>query len=195
MEYNPEAKTQEELEEQLEYAESIMVNTIAETMDFYGVTPSVGRLYGTLYFQHHPMTLDEMKDKLGMSKPSMSTSVRKLQDINIVQKVWRKGSRKDLFMAEKDYFQYFKQFFCKKWEREAEMFLTSINESQKELAKVLEDPNLEEDLKETAQLDYEQLEAARKYYHWMERLVDFIESDEIYEHLPKELDEEDQNKK
>src|SRR5699024_5327404 len=195
MENNPEAKTQEELEEQLEYAESIMVNTIAETMDFYGVTPSVGRLYGTLYFQHHPMTLDEMKDKLGMSKPSMSTSVRKLQDINIVQKVWRKGSRKDLFMAEKDYFQYFKQFFCKKWEREAEMFLTSINESQKELAKVLEDPNLEEDLKETAQLDYKQLEAARKYYHWMERLVDFIESDEIYEHLPKELDEEDQNKK
>ena len=193
MEHKPNATKQEELEEQIEHAESIMVNTIAETMDFYGVTPSVGRLYGTLYFQHHPMTLDEMKDELGMSKPSMSTSVRKLQDINIVQKVWRKGSRKDLFMAEKDYFQYFKQFFCKKWEREAEMFLTSINESQKKLANVLEHPDLDDELKETAQLDYEQLEAARKYYRWMERLVDFIESDEIYEYLPKELNEKDEN--
>lgn len=191
MEYNPDAKKQDELKEQVGYAESIMVNTIAETMDFYGVTPSVGRLYGTLYFQHHPMTLDEMKDELGMSKPSMSTSVRKLQDINIVQKVWRKGSRKDLFMAEKDYFQYFKQFFCKKWERETDMFLTSINESQKELTKVLEHPELEAELKEKAQLDYDQLEAARKYYQWMERLVDFIESDEIYKYLPKELDEEE----
>lgn len=189
MRYHPKEEGQESLENQVKQAESIMVNTIAETMDFYGVTPSVGRLYGTLYFQHHPMTLDEMKDELGMSKPSMSTSVRKLQDINIVQKVWRKGSRKDLFIAEKDYFQYFKQFFCKKWERETEMFLASINESQKELADVLANPELEEDLKETAELDYQQLEEARKYYHWLERLVDLIESDEIYEYLPKELNE------
>src|SRR5699024_6870098 len=105
-----------------------------------------------------------------------------------------KGSRKDLFMAEKDYFQYFKQFFCKKWEREAEMFLTSINESQKKLANVLEHPNLDDGVKETAQLDYEQLEAARKYYQWMERVVDCSESEEIYEHLPKALNEPTETK-
>lgn len=169
-----------------EQAENMMINTIAETMDLYGVTPSIGRLYGTLYFKHHPMTLDDMKDELGMSKPSMSTSVRRLQDINIVQKVWQKGARKDTFVAEKDFFQYFNQFFCKKWEREANMFLISIKNAQKQLADVIESEEVEEDLKKRAQLDYEQLREAKKYYHWMERLIHFIESEEIYEYLPKE---------
>lgn len=170
----------------IEQAENMMINTIAETMDLYGVTPSVGRLYGTLYFKHEPMTLDEMKDELGMSKPSMSTSVRRLQDINIVQKAWQKGARKELFVAEKDYFQYFRQFFCKKWEREASMFLISISHAQKQLAEVMDNQETEENIKKKARLDYDQLEEAKKYYHWMERLIRFIESEEIYEYLPKE---------
>src|SRR5699024_11007094 len=98
MEYKPNATKQEEIEEPIENEERIMVSYISEYINFYSVIPTVGRLYGSLYFQHQPKTLDEMKDELGMSKSSMSTSVRKLQDINIVQKVWRKGSRKDLFM-------------------------------------------------------------------------------------------------
>ncbi|HET7615624.1 MAG TPA: GbsR/MarR family transcriptional regulator, partial [Bacillales bacterium] len=97
----------EEAVRKIEKAENAVIQSIAETMDLYGVTPSIGRLYATMYFKHDPMTLDNMKDDLGMSKPSMSTAVRKLQDINIVQKVWQKGSRKDLFLAEKNFFHYF----------------------------------------------------------------------------------------
>ncbi|WP_373893703.1 GbsR/MarR family transcriptional regulator [Virgibacillus sp. CBA3643] len=186
MEHNPKISNQASAAKKVSQAEDKMINTIAETMDLYGVTPSVGRLYATLYFQHEPMTLDGMKDKLGMSKPSMSTSVRKLQDIDIVQKVWQKGSRKDFFVAEKDYFQYFKKFFCKKWDREANMFLGSIDYAQKQLAEVLDQPEIEEHLQEKAQLDYDQLEEARKYYHWMQRLIEFVESNEIYDYLPKE---------
>lgn len=188
MEYNPEAFNQASAAEKISHAENTMINTIAETMDLYGVTSSVGRLYATLYFQHEPMTLDGMKDKLGMSKPSMSTSVRKLQDINIVQKVWQKGTRKDFFVAEKDYFQYFKKFFCKKWERESNMFLDSIDYAQKQLAEILNRPEVEveEHLQQKAQFDYDQLEEARKYYHWLQRLIRFIESNEIYDYLPKE---------
>ncbi|UJL45733.1 GbsR/MarR family transcriptional regulator [Virgibacillus sp. NKC19-16] len=189
MEHNPESN-QASAAEKINQAEDKMINTIAETMDLYGVTPSVGRLYATLYFQHEPMTLDGMKDKLGMSKPSMSTSVRKLQDIDIVQKVWQKGTRKDFFVAEKDYFQYFKKFFCKKWERETNMFLGSIDYAQKQLAEVLDQPEIEEHLQQKAQLDYDQLEEARKYYHWLQRLIRSIESNEIYDYLPKEKPED-----
>lgn len=186
MEHTQSDEKKQANQRKIEQAENMMINTIAETMDLYGVTPSVGRLYGTLYFKHEPMTLDEMKDELGMSKPSMSTSVRRLQDINIVQKAWQKGARKELFVAEKDYFQYFRQFFCKKWEREASMFLISISHAQKQLAEVMDNQETEENIKKKARLDYDQLEEAKKYYHWMERLIRFIESEEIYEYLPKE---------
>ncbi|GAA0497024.1 transcriptional regulator GbsR [Salinibacillus aidingensis] len=180
---------QKKAEELVDQAEGAVINSISETMDLYGVTPSIGRLYATMYFKHKPMTLDDMKDDLGMSKPSMSTAVRKLQDINIVQKVWKKGSRKDLFLAEKNFFQYFSLFFGDKWEREAKLNLNAINYAEEKLQQVLDDEEAGEDLKERAEQDIQQLEDYRKYCHWLERLVQSIESGEIFEFLP--IEEED----
>lgn len=167
-------------------AENMMVNTISETMDLYGVTPSVGHLYGIMYFKHEPMTLDEMKEALGMSKPSMSTSVRKLQDINIVQKVWQKGTRRDSFVAEKNYFNYFSNFFGMKWEREVNMFLVSIRKAQEQLNEVIENSETDETLRERAVLDYKQLDNAKIYYRWLEKLTKLTKSGEIYKYIPVE---------
>lgn len=179
--------------DKIDQAETTMVNTIAETMDLYGVTPSVGRLYGMMYFKHQPMNLDEMKEALGMSKPSMSTSVRKLQDINIVQKVWQKGSRKDSFMAEKNFFNYFSHFFGMKWEREVDMFIGSIKNAQEKLTEVIENTETDETLREKAMLDYQQLEEALVYYRWLGRLAKITKSGEIYNYIPVEdTDRKDQ---
>ncbi|GAB4075224.1 transcriptional regulator GbsR [Barrientosiimonas marina] len=186
MEDNQSNMNQDKNEEKVDQAESIMVNTISETMDLYGVTPSVGRLYGTMYFKHQPITLDQMKQELGMSKPSMSTSVRKLQDINIVQKVWQKGSRRDSFIAEKNFFNYFSQFFGMKWEREVGMFLTSIHSSQKQLKQVIDDSETPEQVRQRAELDYQQLDEAKIYYHWLERLTQLTKSGEIFNYIPIE---------
>src|SRR4051794_23951302 len=66
--------------EMLEEAEAIVIDAIAETMDLYGVTPSIGRLYGVLYLSEEAMTLNQMSNSLGMSKPSMSTGIHSLMD-------------------------------------------------------------------------------------------------------------------
>lgn len=178
--------SEDQAEEKVMAARQKVIDAIAETMDLYGVTPSVGRLYGTLFFKEHPLTLDEMKDELGMSKPSMSTGVRRLQEINIVQKVWQKGSRKDAYVAEKDFFRYFARFFCSKWEREAELFLRAIEDAEKDLHHVLGQEDAPEVVKKEARKNLQQLEETKKYYHWLERLVQTIESGEIFSFLPKE---------
>lgn len=61
----------------IEQARDLVIDSIAETMDLYGITRSVGILYGTMYMRDE-MTLDEMREELQMSKPSMSTGVKKL---------------------------------------------------------------------------------------------------------------------
>lgn len=137
-----------------------------------------------MYFKHQPITLDEMKEALGMSKPSMSTSVRKLQEINIVQKVWQKGSRRDSFMAEKNFFNYFSQFYGMKWEREVSMFLVSIRKAQEQLNEVIENSETDETLRERAILDYQQLDDAMIYYHWLDKLTKLTKSGEIFNYIP-----------
>lgn len=74
----------------LEKAQERVIETLARNMDLYGITMSTGLLYGTLLFQDKSMTLDEMGEALGMSKTSMSTGVRTLMDLNMVEKIWKK---------------------------------------------------------------------------------------------------------
>ena len=171
-------------ESEINQAEEIVIQAIAETMDLYGVTPAIGKLYATMYFKHDPLTLDEMKDEVGMSKPSMSTAVRQLQDINIVQRKWQKGSRKGHFVAEKNFFNYFSRFFGDKWKREAELNLSAIDEAIPRLEAVMEDESNEEKFTERARLDLEQLEEYRDYCHWLLKLTSSIESGEIFDFLP-----------
>ncbi|MFD2706645.1 choline uptake/conversion transcriptional regulator CudC [Salibacterium lacus] len=175
---------QQSAESKVQDAENEVISAIAETMDLYGITPSIGRLYATMYFKHDSMTLDEMKDELGMTKPSMSTAVRNLQDIQIVRKTWQRGSRKDHFTAEKDFFNYFTRFFGNKWKREAELNLFAIHEAQKELQDVLDEGNIEEHLRGRAEKDLEQLNEYEKYCYWLQKLVGAMESGEIFDLLP-----------
>ncbi|WLR48355.1 GbsR/MarR family transcriptional regulator [Halobacillus litoralis] len=167
----------------IEHAKGLVIDSIAETMDLYGVTRSAGTLYGTMYFEDD-MTLDEMREKLGMSKPSMSTGVKKLQNYNIVKQTFRKGTRRQTFVAEKDFFNFFSNFFTKKWLREVKTNLDAIKHAQKELNDVMEDSEADEVVKQEAEQIYQQLEASKPYYHWLQKLVDSIESGEIFDFLP-----------
>ncbi|UYZ15616.1 GbsR/MarR family transcriptional regulator [Brevibacillus sp. WF146] len=149
-------------------------------MDLYGVTPSIGRLYGVMYFSEEPMTLDEMSKKLGMSKPRMSTGVHQLLEIYMIQKVWKKGERKDLYEAEKDFFSSFISFFCKKWEREITVNLAAIDKSMEKLQVLLNFPDVPVPIQQKARKNLQQLEESIQYYQWLKKLVHAFKSKEIF---------------
>jgi DNA-binding transcriptional regulator GbsR (MarR family) len=175
-----------EAREKLQNAKNIVIGSISETMDLYGVTPSVGRLYGAMYFHKEPMTLDEMKDELGMSKPSMSTAVRKLQESDIVQKAWIKGSRKDMYTAEKDFFKFFAQFFSKKWMKEVTVNLEATEKALELLEEIIHDPSISQETREETLHCYQQIHESKLYYRWLKSLVASFNTGEIYKYIPKE---------
>ena len=94
----------EQAKQQIDAAKHEIISSIAETMDLYGVTPSAGTLYATLYLNDE-MNLDEMRTELNMSKPSMSTGIRKLHNNGMVKKVHQTETRKHVYTAEKDFFK------------------------------------------------------------------------------------------
>ncbi|PRR90927.1 MULTISPECIES: choline uptake/conversion transcriptional regulator CudC [unclassified Bacillus (in: firmicutes)] len=174
---------QPQAEERILAAKDLVIDSIAETMDLYGITRSAGILYGTMYLNEE-MTLDEMREDLQMSKPSMSTGVKKLQDMNIVKKTFHRGQRKHSFVAEKDFFKFFTNFFPQKWEREVEVNLAAIEEAQERLQEVASDDQLEEHVREEAQQLLEQLESSKAYYDWLRRLAESVHSGKIFDYIP-----------
>lgn len=170
--------------EKLAFAKDQVIGAISETMDLYGVTPSAGTLYATMYFKDQ-MNLDEMREELGMSKPSMSTSVRKLQENGMVKKTYQRGSRKHTYMAEKDFFRSFMSFYCQMWEREVKMNLEAIKEAEVSLAEIVKEESISTEIRDEAEAHYDMIENSKVYYQWLERLADSIQSGEIFAFLPK----------
>lgn len=172
-------------EKELEKARERVIDAISQNMNLYGVTESIGRLYGSLYFQEGPLTLDEMKEELGMSKTSMSTSVRSLLELKMVGKVWKKGVRKDLYQAEPDWYQTFIDFFTIKWRAGISINISAMERSLSDLTSLLDDENVDRNIKNQAKVDIEKLTSAIEYYDWLNRLVDSLESKQIFEFIPK----------
>jgi DNA-binding transcriptional regulator GbsR (MarR family) len=171
--------------DELEKTRERVIDSISQNMNLYGVSPSVGRLWGLLYFQNQPMTLDEMKNELGMSKTSMSTSVRLLMELNMVDKVWKKGNRKDLYVAEEDWHQTFIDFFSIKWRNSVAANVNVIEKSLRELGQLLESPEISEEMISEIRSDIDKLHKALDYYDWLNRFVDTLESHEIFDYVPK----------
>ncbi|RFB18161.1 GbsR/MarR family transcriptional regulator [Bacillus sp. HNG] len=172
-------------EDKLEKARERVIDAIAQNMNLYGVTPSVGRLWGLMYFQDEPMTLDDMKQELGMSKTSMSTSVRNLVELKMVDKVWKKGIRKDLYEVEEDWYQTFIDFFTIKWRSGISMNVSAIQKSLSDLKELIKDEQVSNEIKVEAESDILKLNKALEYYFWLNRLVDSFESHEIFTFVPK----------
>ncbi|HET7627368.1 MAG TPA: GbsR/MarR family transcriptional regulator [Bacillales bacterium] len=160
------------------------IQSIAKNMTLYGITPSIGRLFGILYFSDEPMTLDDMRKELGMSKTSMSTGVRALLDKKMVEPVFKKGVRKDLYQTEEDWYKSFTALFSRTWKKATETNIEEMEEVTEKLNEILARTE-EEKLKDKIVEDLKRLEYARDYYKWLLRFVMIIESGEIFEYVPK----------
>ncbi|MEF3302634.1 GbsR/MarR family transcriptional regulator [Paenibacillus sp. GYB003] len=170
----------------IQKARKRIIEAIGKNMDLYGVTQSVGHLYGMLFFSEKPMTLDEMGKEMEMSKTSMSTGVRMLLDLKMVHKVWEKGARKDLYEAEPDWHQTFTDYFAIEWRRAIEANVTALNRSAGELRRLQEAEAGDEKLNAVLSRDLAKIEGALRYYDWLDRLIDTFESGQIYDFVPKD---------
>ncbi|MDQ0903502.1 MULTISPECIES: GbsR/MarR family transcriptional regulator [unclassified Paenibacillus] len=170
----------------IQKARKRVIESIGKNMDLYGITQSIGHLYGLLFFQNSPMTLDEMGEAMEMSKTSMSTGVRTLVDLKMVNKVWEKGSRKDLYEVEMDWFQTFADYFGLKWRKALEINLSSLRKSKVELLNLYNQFPHEISLQEVLKVDLEKIDEAIRYYTWLDRLIDSFETGDIFSLVPKD---------
>ncbi|WP_153730449.1 GbsR/MarR family transcriptional regulator [Sporosarcina obsidiansis] len=177
--------------EQLEKSRERIIETIAQNIHLYGLTPSAGRQFGTMFFHDEPLTLDDMTEELGMSKTSMSTSVRALSDLKLVERAWKRGVRKDLYQVKDDWYQSFIDLFSIKWRRSISLHQTAVRKSLNELIKLAENPSITEELKQIVESDIEKLRYMQDYYEWLDRLVDAFEDHDIFDLVPRKEDRQE----
>src|SRR5699024_12562666 len=103
--------------------------------------------------------------------------------------VFQRGSRKDTYTAEKDFFRSFTSFYCQMWEREVGMNMEPIEEAEQELTSIMEDDAVSDSIRAEAKQQFELLSHPKLYYEWFNRLVLSIRRGDIFESISKKQPE------
>ncbi|MBW5448766.1 transcriptional regulator [Cohnella sp. CFH 77786] len=158
-----------------------VIDAIAQTMDLYGANYSFGQLYGIMFFEDKPMTLEEMQSRMNMSKSNMSYAVRSLMDSKMVAKLPEKEERKDLYAAETDFFQAFRNFFTTKLQREIDVMRGAIDAVIPELSAAILDRDTPEEERRLCLEDLHKLKHAVGYYDWLQQFVNDLQAGVYFE--------------
>lgn len=173
-------------EEILENIQNQIIKQISENMKSYGFAGTIGHVIAVMHYEEKPMNLDELAEKTGMSKTRMSQVLREMVRLNIAEKVFVKGSRKDTYTVEKDYYQTFISLFTHNWKNVVIRNKKIDERIIEEISAVLNDENATEEQKRKAKLYYEDTKQSLEFFDWVDRLVEFFDSQQIMEHIPKE---------
>lgn len=90
------------MNENLIKVQDIFLNRINHICKKLGLNNVMAQLYAILYLNNEPLSLDDMVERLKISKGSASVNIRALESYGAVRRVWMRGSRRDYYEADTD---------------------------------------------------------------------------------------------
>ena len=92
----------------------------------WGVNNSVARVHGLLIITDRPWCIDELVERLHISKSNVSTSLKELRSWKVVKKVFLPGDRREFYACEPDAWEMLFNIMRQRKQREFDPILTSI---------------------------------------------------------------------
>jgi DNA-binding transcriptional regulator GbsR (MarR family) len=77
-----------------------IIQNFGHAYQAFGLSKLMGRVVALLIFSPQPLSLDDISEQLEMSKGPISQITRRLSDHNLIQKIWKPGSRKDYYQIQ-----------------------------------------------------------------------------------------------
>ena len=100
---------------------------------FWGFPKGVGAIFAVLYLSPTPLSLDELVRQSGLTKGAVSTDVRALARMGLVQRSTKLGDRKDYYKAETDFYQAIRSILGERQNREFDRAVQSVRDTLEEL--------------------------------------------------------------
>jgi DNA-binding transcriptional regulator GbsR (MarR family) len=92
----------------------------------WGVNRTVAQVHALLYLSPEPLTAEDIADTLSVARSNVSTSLKELQNWDLVQTDSRIGDRRDYFQASADVWTLFLTVVEQRVEREIVPTLTML---------------------------------------------------------------------
>ena len=131
------------------FVQNSMLDGLGQLADYFGFSKVMGQLYGALLLSPEPLSLDDLMEKLDISKASVSMNLRTLEHMGMVRQVWVRGGggRRKYYEAETDFWQIISNILSGREMRDVDRALSVMEHDVERLSKGMsqmssEDQNL-----------------------------------------------------
>src|SRR6266446_1477468 len=151
------------LHQPLEATRRKFIEAGGNTMQSFGFGRIPGQLFALLYLSAKPLCLDDIVRELGVSKASVSTTVRQLEQWAAVRRVWVKGDRKDYYEAETDFGTMLRRGLLMTFRKKIETAGIQIGNVENTLRQAID--KADDGQREEMQVVAERLQRARDFHN------------------------------
>src|ERR1700731_3361584 len=125
--------TKAALGQRLQEVEDQFVDLWRTMSSLWGISPTMARIHGLLYISGAALSMDDIMDRLGISRANVSMNLSKLQEWGLVRRVHRRGDRRDYYESLSDVWEMFTLVAAQRKRREIDPILTTLRQCRTDL--------------------------------------------------------------
>ncbi len=132
---------------ELEKVEDDFVELWNNMASLWGISPTMARIHGLLYITGASLSMDDIMDRLGISRGNVSMNLSKLVEWGLVRRVHKRRDRREYYLSISDVWEMFTLVANQRKRREIDPILMTLRRCRDDLAPaILNNPAAEERL-------------------------------------------------
>jgi DNA-binding transcriptional regulator GbsR (MarR family) len=100
----------------------------------WGISPTMAEIHGLLYITGAALSMDDIMDRLGISRGNVSMNLSKLVEWGLVKRVHKRGDRRDYYESLGDVWEIFTLVAAQRKRREIDPILNTLRHCREELS-------------------------------------------------------------
>lgn len=171
-----------------------MLDGLGQLANYFGFSKVMGQLYGAMLMSDKPLCLDDLVERLDISKANASMNMRTLENMGMVRQVWVRGSggRRKFYEAETDFWTIITNILQGREMRDVDRALAVMNDNIQRLQAAM--PSMTDGDRELADVYIERIAQMQGLFQFAQLMITAIlarvaegEGDEIAKSLTSNL--------
>lgn len=100
----------------------------------WGISPTMAQIHGLLFITGDVLSMDDLMDRLGISRGNVSMNLTRLVEWGLVRRVHRRGDRREYYEALGDVWEMFTLVANQRKRREIDPMLNTLRQCEEQLA-------------------------------------------------------------
>src|SRR5256885_977398 len=123
-----------DLQKTLESVEQEFVDLWRTMSSLWGISPTMAEIHGLLYITGAALSMDDIMERLKISRGNVSMNLSKLVEWGLVSRVHKRGDRRDYYESLSDVWEMFTLVAAQRKRREIDPILSMLRRCREDLS-------------------------------------------------------------